>query len=117
MDSQLALQLERPALEAARAMGAEGMRRAEQRAERESPGFSAEAFRFLKGYVSTHYSRPFAGEDVVDMARTCGLVAPDSRAWGGVFLKAKRAGLIRLSNEWYPRRNGHGTQARMWECA
>lgn len=116
MADQLALQLERPAIEAARAMGTEGMRRAEARAERESPGFAAEAYTFLCSYARTH-SGAFSSEDAVEIARVVGIVPADARAWGGVFQRAARAGVIVASDELYRRANGHGTWARKWRRA
>lgn len=116
MSSQLAIQFEAPPVSVALALGHEGMERAERRAERAAPGFAEGAYRFLCGYAQTH-STPFSSEDAVEVARCIGLIPPDARAWGGVFQRARRAGVIRQSNETYPRRNGHGTRAFKWERA
>ena len=75
--------------------------------------FAQEAFTFLERFAQTT-SRPFASEEVTELAATCGLVAPDARAWGGVFQRAARAGLIRRSAEMYRRKYGNGTWAPKW---
>lgn len=116
MSDQLALALERPALEAAVAMGIEGMTRAEKHAIREQPGFIEEGMRFLRGYVAAHPTRAFSSEELVEMARVCGLSPSDRRAWGLLFLRAQREGLIERSAEAYRRTCGHGTVSLKWQA-
>ena len=41
--------------------------------------------------------------------------AHDDRAWGGVFAKLARNGIIRKSNQTYRRSKGHGSPAFYWE--
>lgn len=84
--------------------------------ERAGATFAEEAFTFLERFAATT-ARPFSSEEVTELAATCGLVAPDARAWGGVFQRAARAGLIRRSSETYQRRYGHGSVGVKWERA
>lgn len=98
-------------IDAAIEQGRRGMALAGERA---GATFAQEAFTFLERFAKTT-ARPFASEEVTELAATCGLVAPDARAWGGVFQRAARAGLIRRSAEMYRRKYGNGTWAPKWE--
>lgn len=75
--------------------------------------FRDEAFVFLERFAATT-ARAFSSEEVTDMAALCGLVAPDARAWGGVFQRAARAGVIKRSSETYQRRYGNGSIGVKW---
>lgn len=100
-------------LDAALEQGRRGMALAGERA---GVTFSAEAFVFLTRFARTT-ERPFSSEEVTGLAATCGLMAPDARAWGAVFQRAARAGVIRRSSETYRRRYGHGSVGVKWEKA
>lgn len=77
----------------ARAGRDEGIERAQQHAERESPGWSDRALQALKRYVESH--EIIVGPDFRRWAREHGVeMPPNQRAWGGVFLKAAHIGLI-----------------------
>ena len=95
---------------------AEGQRGMAQAGGRAGAPFSVDAFFFLDRFAKTS-SRPFSSEEVTELAATKGLVAPDARAWGGVFQRAARAGAIRRSTVTYRRRFGHGSVGVMWERA
>lgn len=118
MSEQFAIDFAAPPIAAAVRMGEIGMQRAAAHAERESPGFASEAYAFLVAWL--HWRRigeAFSAEQVVDEARETFISAPDSRAWGGVFQRAARSGLIRRSSAVFPRRNGHGSRTLGWERA
>ena len=100
-------------IEAATEQGRRGMALAGEKA---GAGFAEEAFTFLERFAKTT-ARPFSSEEVSDLAATCGLVAPDARAWGGVFQRAARAGVIKRSSVTYRRTKGHGAPAFCWERA
>lgn len=93
---------------------AEGQRGMAQAEDRAGASFSAEALFFLERFAKTA-ERPFSSEEVTELAATKGLVAPDARAWGGVFQRAARRGLIQRSSEMYRRRYGHGSLSPKWE--
>lgn len=116
--SQISIDFEAPTAHVARQLGAIGMGRASEHADRVMPGFSENAFAYLKAWVSWRaVGDPFAGEEVVANARDDGIAPPDGRAWGSVFTRASRAGLIRRSATLFPRTKGHGTKSPGWERA
>lgn len=116
MFSQLAIDFAAPAVDAAVRMGAIGQARAIEHAERAEPGFAERAFDFLVSWVSWRsIGEAFSAETVVDAAREHGIVPPDGRAWGGVFVRAASRGAIRRSDVLFKRRKGHGVEARGWE--
>lgn len=80
--------------EAARAARDAGIHRATAHADRVNPKWSDDAYAFLERHART--SPLFTTEDV--RAASAGEVPdpPDSRAWGGVVLRAVRAGLLEL---------------------
>lgn len=92
-------------IDAAIEQGRRGMALAGEKA---GTTFAVEAFAFLTRFVETA-ERPFSSEEVTGLAATCGLMAPDARAWGAVFQRAARAGVIKRSRETYQRRYGHGS--------
>ena len=63
-----------------------------------------------------NYGDLFTAEEAVATCYNRGLIEPhDDRAWGGIFLRASRAGLIRKSAVTYRRVHGHGSPAFKWE--
>ena len=83
-------------------------------AQRRDETFGDRAFAFLCEYASRK-DVPFSGEDVTDAATEAGIVAHDARAWGAVFQRAARAGVIRRSSVAFARRYGHGSPTLGWE--
>lgn len=114
--SQMAIDFDAPPLAVAVEMGRIGMQRAEEHAQAESPGFSELALEMLRHYAETR-ADPFTSEEVTEWASSAGVNPPDRRAWGGVFLRAARLGVIRRSTQTYRRRLGHGSLGVMWERA
>ncbi len=70
-----------------------GMKRAAQSAERMNPGWTDEAFEFLKKYARSH--ELFISEDVSDMSREEGMRQPSTdRAWGSIYTRAQKENII-----------------------
>lgn len=116
MTDQLAIDFSAPPLSAAIVMGAAGMARAADHAERQAPGFADRAFDFLIAWIGWRsIGEAFSAETVVEEAKLHGISPPDGRAWGGVFLRAASRGAIRRSSVLFRRAKGHGVEARGWE--
>ena len=79
---------------AARAARDEGIQRAQARADRDVPEWSEVALGCLKRFAALHAT--LTAEEVRDYAyREIGLPKPaNERAWGGVFLRARKDGII-----------------------
>lgn len=93
----------------ARKLGAEAAQKAVDRAESEGPGFSERALEHIRTTMQT--AAPGAqlrGEDIVNAAKVVGIRPPDDRAFGAIFAKAIREGLIAPVG-YAPRVKGHGT--------
>jgi len=93
--------------------GQRGMAQAEDGA---GHGFAEQADRFVANFAR-FAELPFSSEEVTDLAAACGLSTWDARAWGGVFQRAARAGVIKRSGEMYRRRYGNGSIGVKWERA
>jgi|ETNvirome_6_1000_1030641.scaffolds.fasta_scaffold33731_1 hypothetical protein len=75
--------------------------------------WSDKAYNFLKDYIKSH--REFMAEDVRMASEEEVPIPPSKRAWGGVVLRASKAGLIRrvgFSN--VKNLKAHGTPATVW---
>lgn len=83
-------------------------------AQRRDETFGDRAFAFLCEYADRK-DVPFSGEDVTDAAAEAGIHAGEQRAWGSVFQRAARAGIIRRSSKLFRRRHGHGSPTLGWE--
>lgn len=82
--------------EAARRERDLGMQRAADRADRVNDGWTLTAYSNLVALARAHkLSEPMLGEDIRKLAYDAGLPRPpDERAWGAVFLRARKAGLM-----------------------
>jgi hypothetical protein len=67
----------------------EGMRRVAEA----DPAFQQEAYHYLRFYARRHAE--FIAEEGTEAASAMGLVPHDGKAWGPVFSRASREGLIR----------------------
>lgn len=87
-------------------------------AEGVQPGWNGQAYILLATFARSA-NRPFMAEEVRRYALECGLGAPpDPRAWGGVFQKASRAGLIVQAGFTTSRnRQAHMRPTAQWERA
>jgi hypothetical protein len=76
-----------------------------------------QAYEALRQCVVYWRSQKFTSESLVEYCYRNGLEKPhDDRAWGAIFQKAARAGLIRKSTDTYQRSKGHGSPAFYWEA-
>lgn len=96
------------------AAGAEQMLLALDAAERRDETFPRRAYSFLVEFARRR-DGPFSGEDVTDAAAEEGVATADARAWGAIFQRAARNGVIRRSATLFKRRYGHGSAAPGWE--
>ena len=94
--------------------GAEQMMLALDAAERRDETFPRRAYAFLVEFARRR-TGPFSGEDVTDAAAEAGIHPGELRAWGAVFQRAARNGVIRRSSMLFKRRYGHGAAAPGWE--
>ncbi len=93
----------------ARKLGAEHGERAEHRANENEPGFSERAIDHIRqAMLDSPAGASLRGEDIVNGAKLAGIRPPDDRAFGPVFAKAIRQGLIEPIG-FAPRVKGHGT--------
>lgn len=91
--------MQQAAVEAARAARDAGANAAAAHAENESPEWGARARRVMREYASAAKrvggDTTFTSEEVRDFAAVVGLPPPpDARAWGAVFMRARKAGEI-----------------------
>lgn len=99
-------------IEQAHARGAAGMNAALANAMQSDPGWSDKAYEFLLDYARRH--RTFISEDVSDAARSSTLPRPPTdRAWGGIYQRAARAGMIIQDGIGRSRRR-HGSICPRW---
>lgn len=82
--------------------------------ERRAPGWGDAAYAFLVRWAAQQ-RLPFSAEDFTIAAREAGIGAADARAFGAVFRRAQRDGVIRRSDVSFRRRFGHGTPTLGWE--
>ena len=93
----------------ARKLGEEAGKRAEDRANIDVPGFSERALAHIeKEMLAAGSSAKLRGEDLVNSAKFAGIRPAEDRAFGPVFQKAIRDGLIEPVG-YAPRTKGHGT--------
>lgn len=74
-----------------------GMARATDRASREQEAWPVAAMFYLAVFISIRGKQPFLAEDVIEFCKGSlfEFEAPDSRAWGSVFRRAAKEGVIR----------------------
>jgi hypothetical protein len=77
------------------------------KAERRCPEFSDKAFAYIASFARAA-QKPFTGESLTDNMKALGIRPHDDRAFGPVFARAIRAGLIKTVG-FVPRKKGHGT--------
>ena len=93
-------------LATARAAGEEAGNRAADRAERAAPDFRERAQAFVIKYLAEHGVS--SSELITDAAVLSGIVVPDTRAFGPIFLALMRKNKIAFDG-FVPRRKGHGS--------
>lgn len=96
---------------------AEGERLAElatQKADRRDPSFSDLACEFIEQYLRAR-QYPVSSEIITNACKAAGIVPKDDRAFGGVYLRLSRKGVIQFAGH-CERFKGHGTSGgRLWE--
>jgi hypothetical protein len=93
----------------ARKLGEEAANKAADRADNAEPGFSTRALEHIRQtMLAAAPSAQLRGEDIVNAAKVAGIRPPDDRAFGAIFAKAIREGLI-VPVGFAPRVKGHGT--------
>ena len=111
--NQLSIDFAPPSLERARLLRDEAMLRVAAKAEEAAPTFAARAYAFLIRYAAAHPE--FGGEDATEAIKAAGIVPHDDRAFGPIYAKAARNGLIRRIG-FVPRRRGHGSPGPLWSA-
>ena len=113
--NQLALSFDAPSMSAAHSLGAIGMQRATDHAERDEPGFSGRAQAFILAYLAKHGTS--SGELLTDACKLAGIRPSDDRAFGPVYRALSVRGQIVFAG-YCPRAKGHGTAGgRLWRAA
>jgi hypothetical protein len=91
------------------------IQQASANAERKHPGWNEQAYQFLLDFIKDR-SDPFMAEDVREAAnRKKFPLPPSERAWGGVFVRAAKEGIIK-NNGYAPKKkaDAHRTPAILW---
>lgn len=102
-------------IEQARELGESGMLMAQQRAERQEPGFTERAKAFVLQYLRLHGD--CSGEDITDACKAAGITPEEDRAFGPVYSSLSRNKQIEFAG-YCDRRKGHGTAGgRIWRLA
>lgn len=89
----------------------DGMRAAEEAANRAQAGWSDRALEALVevGHTLEHFT-------IEDLREKAGVESPtDERAWGGVVKRAARLGIIRKVG-YAPAKSSHGSPKLLWKC-
>jgi hypothetical protein len=92
----------------ARHLGTEAGERCRTKAEEVCPNFGERAYHFIVDYASTAGTATFSGEDLTLIMKGYGIRPHDDRAFGSVYAKAIRNGVIRVVG-YVPRVRGNGT--------
>jgi hypothetical protein len=95
----------------------DGIDRAVAHADRVTPKWSQMAYEELRAFLIHTGLHEFTSEHVRDFAEAWGFVSPpDKRAWGGVMMRAARAGLIRKTRRFTPSMNpnSHKMPKALW---
>ena len=91
----------------------DGIKRAVDHADEKVPEWSSMAYGFLLGYIAK--KREFMTEDVRGAAEGRIPTPPSNRAWGGVVVRAAKAGLIYRAGYRNTRNiKAHCTPATLW---
>lgn len=93
-----------------------GIARAEHHAENVDPGWKDTAYGMLQEFCTARRGCRFTSEDVRRWCELRGFETPVPKAWGGVFLKASRRGLIQKTGTAIAKQR-HGSPCPQWEVA
>lgn len=93
--------------------GNRGMTLAAEKADREYEGWTTLAYAFLKRFIAER--KQFWPWELVDASVEYGLAQPTNlRAWGGIYQRAAKAGLIVQGTELAKHPKRHGTKVPVW---
>lgn len=98
-----------PTLREAKANGEKGIKRVEKNAREFDPVFASNAFGFIPAFLSWQPDRKASGEVISDECVKKGIIPHDMRAFGPVFQKLVKAGIIEKTGETCLRKRGNGT--------
>lgn len=104
----------KPTLAAARAAADVGIALALDKAERECEGWSSMALNFLRAYATRHAEFPGF---FVTMASALDPNFPqpaNEKAWGAIWRKAARLGIVKDSGKTMPHPKRHACKAIVW---
>lgn len=103
-----------PARQARRA-AQDGIDQAVAAAERSAPGWSTEAFAFIRKFAEQQRGKRYIGHEIVQASIAAGVAQPQNeKAWGGPIQRAARAKVItRVGYAEDP--NRHGNPVPLWE--
>ena len=91
-----------------------GIAKAIDNAERHHENWTYYAYQFLLNYTKSH--KEFMAEDVRVASEGIVDMPPSKRAWGGVFVRAVKSGLIRRKGfQNVKNSKAHCTPATLWE--
>ena len=92
-----------------------GIKQSEDNANDKHENWSQQAYDFLLIYIKFHHQ--FLAEDVRTDSNFLGVPEPPSkRAWGGIIVRAKKAGLIKsIGFRSVKNPKAHCTPATLWE--
>lgn len=94
----------------------EGMTRAVDHVEQESPGWKELAFGYLKIFIAG-INTEFLGEEVRKYAEDHGLESPpDNRSWGAIMIRGAKEGLInKIGYRQCKNTKGHASPMTLWQ--
>lgn len=91
-----------------------GMKQATDHADQKIEKWSDRAYDFLLEFIKTN--KEFMAEDVRNASEGTLELPPSNRAWGSIFVKAARAGMIkRKGYRQVKNAKAHCTPATLWE--
>lgn len=95
-----------------------GMARATDRASREQEAWADVAMFYLvvfSSFANLGEKNKFLAEDVIEFCKVNLFEAPDSRAWGSVFRRAAKEGVIRKVG-YAPAKSSNLSPKTLWEA-
>jgi hypothetical protein len=95
----------------------EGIARSQAHAEALDPDWPKVAYGMLEEFCKARRGCHFTSEDVRRWSSLHGFDSPVPKAWGGVFQKASRRGLIKKRLEPGIAKARHGSPCPLWEVA
>lgn len=94
----------------------EGIKRAEDHANKVDPDWSKKAYEFFINRFLLYKNGPFMAEEVRSYAAEVDFpLPPSARAWGGVFQKARHEGIIKsMGTKPVRNKKAHRANAALW---